>query len=113
MITWQFNSSKQSIEQIIAQTASNKTAQRNTGDLGKDQFLKLLLTQLKYQDPMNPVEDKEFIGQMAQFSSLEQMQSMNSGFSTIRATNYLGKQVKASFVDPVTHATKNVSWNCN
>lgn len=47
-----------------------------SGNLGKDEFLNMLVTQLRNQDPLNPVEDKEFIAQMAQFSSLEQIQNL-------------------------------------
>ncbi|EMF92704.1 flagellar hook capping FlgD N-terminal domain-containing protein [Leptospira santarosai] len=47
--------------------------------LGKDDFLKLLITQLSSQDPTNPVKDQDFIAQMAQFSSLEQMSNISTG----------------------------------
>lgn len=52
-------------------------AVRSGDSLGKDDFLKLLLIQLQNQDPSNPVDDREFIAQMATFSSLEQMTNMN------------------------------------
>ena len=62
--------------------------------LGKDDFLKILITQLSYQDPMAPMEDKEFIAQMAQFSTLEQMTSMAHDFN--RLTNLLTGSEAAS-----------------
>ena len=48
--------------------------------LGKEEFLRLLVTQLRYQDPLSPIDNTEFVAQLAQFSSLEQMQNMNSRF---------------------------------
>lgn len=54
-------------------------------NLGKDQFLKILLEQLKNQNPLNPVEDKEFIAQMAQFSQLEETRAMGENMGSIKA----------------------------
>ena len=71
--------SQKTIEEII-RSSQNRESTRNIGELGKDDFLQLLVTQLRYQDPLNPMEDKEFIAQMAQFTSLEQMQNMNTSF---------------------------------
>jgi flagellar basal-body rod modification protein FlgD len=89
------------IEEIIGRT-STKTKEQNPGELGKDQFIQLLITQLRYQDPMSPTEDKEFIGQMAQFSALEQMQSLNENFQAVKGTSLLGKEVKGILTDPTT-----------
>jgi flagellar basal-body rod modification protein FlgD len=82
-----------------------------TGDnsaLGKDAFLQILITQLQNQDPTSPMDDKEFIAQMAQFSSLEQMQNMTSAMEKLLSsqqetqllsyTNFIGKEVKWSEV---------------
>ena len=55
---------------------------KKTSDLNKDTFLKLLITQMQNQDPLNPMEDREFIAQMAQFTSLEQMQNLNQNLNT-------------------------------
>lgn len=91
----------------------NKTLVQNgrktSNELGKDDFLKLLITQLSNQDPTNPMENTEFISQMAQFSSLEQMTNMSTSFSKMasfinssEAASTLGKTVELNIGDTTT-----------
>ena len=54
------------------------------GGLGRESFLRLLVTQLQHQDPLKPQADGEFIAQLAQFSSLEQLQQMQATLESIR-----------------------------
>lgn len=61
--------------------------------MNQDDFLKILAAQLSSQDPLNPQKDSEFIGQMAQFTSLEQTKSMEAEISTLRADNLIGRNV--------------------
>ncbi|WP_027727712.1 flagellar hook assembly protein FlgD [Treponema sp. C6A8] len=88
----------------------NKTlvheGRKTSNELGKDDFLKLLITQLSNQDPTSPMEDTQFISQMAQFSSLEQMTNMSTSFSKMadflnsqEAAGTLGKTVELDIGD--------------
>ena len=88
--------------------------------LDKMAFLRLLVTQLRYQDPMSPMEDKEFVAQLAQFSTLEQMQSLNAGFESFdksgqatQAFALIGRTVEYADPDsetPITGAVSKVTF---
>jgi flagellar basal-body rod modification protein FlgD len=56
------------------------------GTLGKDDFLKLFVAQLQHQDPMNPMQDSDFMGQMASFSTLEQVSNLAAANERIAAS---------------------------
>lgn len=66
----------------VADTAGSD-ATRRTNALGQDTFMNLLMTQLQHQDPTAPQEEGEFIAQLAQFSTLEQLQAMNAKLDVI------------------------------
>ncbi|WP_223066775.1 flagellar hook capping FlgD N-terminal domain-containing protein [Paenibacillus caui] len=81
-------------------SASNVQAasKKDNQTMGKDQFLKILITQLQNQDPMQPLEDKEFIAQMAQFTSVEQLMNISSQLTAMNqslgsVSGLIGKQV--------------------
>ncbi len=95
-----------SVSQALKQTNNEFNAalsKQKGSNLDKESFMLLLVTQFKYQDPLNPMEDKEFIAQLASFSSLEQLMNLNTSMEglteatnnqqMINATSYIGKQV--------------------
>lgn len=86
---------------------NNIEPKRKTGttNLGKDDFLKLLLTQLQYQNPLEPMDNKEYIAQLAQFSSLEQMQNLNVQFANLSAITTIGKNAKGLYKEADVEGT--------
>jgi flagellar basal-body rod modification protein FlgD len=94
---------------ISGVTSTNSTATSGVtqapGELGRNDFLNLLVTQLQYQDPLNPMDSADFTAQLAQFSSLEQLSNINEQFKALstaqadlnnsQAVNYIGRTILA------------------
>jgi flagellar basal-body rod modification protein FlgD len=88
-----------------ATSAATTTTSSTKNILGKDEFLKMLIAQLKHQDPLNPMDGTAFTAQLAQFSSLEQLQNINTQLSAFtkqqqsqgntQAVNLIGREVLA------------------
>lgn len=78
--------------------ASNASSSSGTDRTASDKFtfLKLLVTQLQNQDPLNPTDDTDFVAQLAQFTSLEQLQEINEGVGTLNNTVYQGQLMTAT-----------------
>jgi flagellar basal-body rod modification protein FlgD len=73
--------------------ATAATPQNPKATLGKDDFLRLLVTQLKYQDPLKPSDQSQFMSQMAQFSTVEGINNLQSQLATSQAFGLIGKDV--------------------
>ncbi|HLJ55020.1 MAG TPA: flagellar hook capping FlgD N-terminal domain-containing protein [Chthonomonadaceae bacterium] len=83
-------------------TAVQQTA---GGQLGEQQFLQLLVTQLTNQDPLQPQDQSQFLAQLAQFSTVEGVNNMASAQSKLQASSLLGKTVAAQVVTNNVPAT--------
>jgi flagellar basal-body rod modification protein FlgD len=97
----------------IGSTSSSTSADQSltaatsaAGSLGENQFLQLLVAQLQNQDPLNPVDNQDFISQLATFSSLEQLTSINSGVNQL-VTIDQGSSGSAGTTDSSTGTKSN------
>lgn len=104
---------------LSAGSSSSASASAGSGNVDKDQFLNLLVNQLKNQNPLEPVTNEQFIGQLAQFQSLESQQEMNSNLNTLinlqavtstithltQASSLIGKKIE--YTDVETQETKS------
>jgi flagellar basal-body rod modification protein FlgD len=87
------------IDHVPRQEMTNWATSERTpnSDLDRQAFLNLLMTQLKFQDPLNPMDDRDMMAQMAQFSALEQMQNLNETFERSQAFTMIGREVDFGF----------------
>jgi flagellar basal-body rod modification protein FlgD len=82
-----------SIKSLGSPAAATQAASNKNTDMGKDQFLKLFVAQLQHQDPMNPMQDADFMGQMASFSTLEQITNLASASTLSQSVGLIGRTV--------------------
>lgn len=102
------------LENIVSQTGATATQSQtsNMKSVGKDEFMKLLLAQLKNQDPLKPMDGTDFAAQLAQFSSLEQLKNLNTTLETqsvnqmtlgyAQSVNMIGKEAVTNSGNTVT-----------
>lgn len=107
------NSVKEIMDNVYNQSAFKNTSTSGTSSLDKDSFLNLLVTQMKYQDPLNPNTDTQFVAQLATFSQLEQMQNLNKTYSNSQAFGLVGMDVVVKNTDSsgkVTYKSGTVDY---
>lgn len=88
----------------ITTNRSSQTNEKNGSSLDKDAFLQLLVTQMKYQDPLEPTENTEYVSQLATFSELEEMQNLSGSMDISRASSLVGQYVTINVTNEVTGA---------
>ncbi|MCR5388756.1 MAG: flagellar hook capping protein [Lachnospiraceae bacterium] len=94
---------------VESATTTSSTDKKNNSDMGKEDFLKLLVAQMKYQDPLQPQENTEYVTQLATFSQVEAMTNMSGTMSQMEANNLVGKIVIMKPTNSVTGETTTVT----
>ncbi|MCM1386295.1 MAG: hypothetical protein NC231_03130 [Bacillus sp. (in: Bacteria)] len=93
------------VENTSAESIAHASAKKSNSTVDKDQFLQLLVAQMKYQDPLEPTSNTEYISQYATFSELEQMQNMSASLELARASQLVGQTVVMKVVDSAGRET--------
>lgn len=92
------------IVETTSQNSLKNTSKTSKDGMDKDAFLQLLVAQMKYQDPLEPTSNTEYISQYAQFSQVEQMQNMAGSMDLQRASALVGQQVYIKTTDSAGEA---------
>lgn len=93
------------VESSSAESLAHASKKKSGSTVDKDQFLQLLVAQMKYQDPLEPTSNTEYISQYATFSELEQMQNMSASLELARASGLVGQTVIMEVEDSSGHTT--------
>lgn len=93
-------------EATASQNSLSTEKKRSSSNLDKDAFLQLLVAQMKFQDPLEPTDNTEYISQLATFSQLEEMQNMTASSNLQRASGLVGKEVIVKVINASTGGTQ-------
>ncbi|MDE6852720.1 MAG: hypothetical protein K2J67_09585 [Lachnospiraceae bacterium] len=99
----------------ISETSQDKAERKTGSTLGKEDFLQLLITQMQYQDPLDPADNTEYVAQLAQFSELEAMQNLvdtsnhNAAFALVGQEVYIEHTSEGGFTQKVQGTVEYVS----
>ena len=93
------------VQSDSAISLAKESSKKNNSTVDKDQFLQLLVAQMKYQDPLEPTSNTEYVSQYATFSELEQMQNMSATLELSRASALVGQTVLMDVTDSAGRTT--------
>ena len=93
------------VDSDSAISLAKEKSKKNNSTVDKDQFLQLLVAQMKYQDPLEPTSNTEYVSQYATFSELEQMQNMSASLELARASSLVGQTVLLDVTDSAGRTT--------